>query len=166
MSYANAASPGLGDRPDGEAVQRTAAEGGPGGRPFVTPVVPPGGRLISIQVKAGNYIDKIRFVYEDAARAIHTVDFGGDGGEWQEAHDVPTGVYLIGISGMYGDYIDSIRFHFSDGSASPDYGGDEGKRRFEIFLPKKDGHYFGAAIGFFGREGKYVDQIGIQYRPQ
>ena len=43
--------PAAGDRPDGEAVQRIGVAGGHGGRPFVTDVVPPGGRLVSIQVR-------------------------------------------------------------------------------------------------------------------
>jgi hypothetical protein len=147
----------------GGKIQRTAPVGGGSGNEFITDVVPPGGRLLTIQVKTGRLVDAVRFTYEDAAGQVHTVTFGGNGGVWQTPHTVPKGVTLVGISGRSGTLVDSIRFHFSDGSQTPLHGGGGGSD-YQSFLPKPNGRYVGAAIGFYGRSGRVIDRIGLQYR--
>jgi hypothetical protein len=151
---------------EGEAVQRTGVAGGSGGYEFVTARVPRGGRLVSIQVNAGTYVDGIHFSYTDAEGKEHSEGFGGRGGKFHDAYIIPEGVELIGIDGNYGRNIDRIRFLFSDGSKSPEYGGGGGPQNFQILLEKKGGRYAGTTIGFFGRADKYVDQIGLQYTPR
>jgi hypothetical protein len=149
-----------------EAVQYTAKDGGPGGKDFVTPRVPRGGRLVRIQVNAGTYVDGISFSYTDAEGKEYTEKFGGPGGTKQEPYTIPEGVELIGIDGDYGRNIDRIRFLFSDGSKTQYYGGPAGPNNFENRLPKKGGRYVGKTIGFHGRAGKYIDAIGLQYSPR
>lgn len=152
-------------RTDDAGTRLTSLAGGDGGFEFVCPTIPPGGRLTAIEGNYGNVVDRLTWYYTDAAGHPHTFNAGGPGGIKRLRHDIPPNVRLVGISGRFGDYIDSVIFHFSDGSATPSFGGSGGHTAYSLTLPKENGNYVGTVVGLVGKANKFVDSIGLKYRP-
>jgi hypothetical protein len=68
---------------------------------------------------------------------------------------VPAGQYITQIEYRSGDRVDSITFVTNTGAKSPHFGGGGGVYTLETF---PDGYRI---IGFYGRSGSRVDQIGF-----
>ncbi|KVH87807.1 horcolin-like [Cynara cardunculus var. scolymus] len=113
----------------------------------------PDGRIIEIWIASGNYIDSIRFVYEDQHLVKHhSPKYGGDGGTEQKiAFDEDE--ELNQMSGTTGDFVASLSFRTNKRSLGPYGRTDEGT---SFSLPVAKGKF----VGFFGECGYYLDSIG------
>jgi hypothetical protein len=136
-----------------DPVHPSALAGGAFGQEFRTPLIPPGGRLRSIQVKTNKKVTGLKIHLEDAqGQTCDLVTYGGqeDGGVWQKPFEIPKSAELVGISGSYGGILHAIRFHLSDGTQSQLYG-DEVWFDFNISVANGDPQHPNHVIGFWGR---------------
>ena len=77
---------------------------------------------VSVHVRAGLYIDRIKISYSD-----DTVrECGGTGGAWQTPFLLQPGELLNRIHLRVGDAVDSVRLVTTHGRSSPKYGGAGG----------------------------------------
>jgi hypothetical protein len=129
--------------------------GGGGGEPFEFRT-PTDAKLLSVQVNAGDYVDGLTFRYLLNSGEIKSVHFGGNGGRFHPTVSLEN-VKLTGISGRYGRVIDKLKLHYSDGSTSQEYGGGGGDDDFSFQVSKKGDE----VIGFFGRNGRLIDALGV-----
>jgi Jacalin-like lectin domain len=136
---------------------QTDLAGGSGGTEFVDADVPVGGRIVEVRVHGGDYIDSIQMIYAmPDGRLLEAAVHGGEGGQGLSFRLDP-GEYIIGISGRCGQYVDSLQIR-TNKRTSQSFGGRGGDREFRIDVP--DGNQ---ATGFIGRQGEYLDAIGIAY---
>jgi hypothetical protein len=127
--------------------------GGGGGDKFRF-ILPEGAKFSSVAVSSGDEVDRLTINYILNGVPKDTT-FGGNGGRSQPGKAL-NNLKIIGISGRYGDRIDKIRFHYSDGSKSADFGGGGGDHNFSM-----QANNGGEVIGFYGRSGRVIDNIGI-----
>lgn len=132
--------------------------GGHGGHEFQGYAVPAGAQVAEIRVNAGLYIDGLQLVYRDANGATIEMDHVGGHSGLHHAVTLEAGEYLTGVSGRCGRYIDSIRFH-TNLRTTDQFGGPGGEDeyRFEVAAGSE-------IVGFVGRAGWFVDQLGAIVR--
>lgn len=80
--------------------------------------------------------------------------FAGGVGGWRHVFDLPEGEKLRAVSGSFGKFVNSLRFH-TGSVQSREYGVARGERFFLDF-----GGEF-RFRGIFGREGLYLDSLGL-----
>ena len=135
---------------------QTGTAGSSGGSEFSDREIPPGARIAELRIHAGRYIDGIQAVYTLRDGSTLEGPLRGRRGGSPNVLKLEANEYITGISGRYGDYVDSLRVH-TNRRTSRLYGGTTGKEyRFEVPAGNM-------AIGFFGREGRYMDAIGLNY---
>jgi predicted flap endonuclease-1-like 5' DNA nuclease len=132
--------------------------GGNGGHEFIDYAAPAGATLCEIRINAGLYVDGIQLVYRDADGALVELPHVGGKNGLHHTLTLDADEYVTGVSGRYGRYIDSIRFQTNKRSTDS-FGGPGGSEEY---------HYEAAAnsevVGFAGRAGWYVDQLGVIVR--
>ena len=145
-------------------IQRSdTSYGGSGGREFADDAIPPGSKVVEVQVRAKRRLDAVQITYESPDGARHPLpQHGGNGGE-SHTYTLDRDEYITGISGRFGARVDSLRIHTSRGQTSPLFGGGDdgrgGRDDYSIEVPP--GHEI---VGFYGRSGSEVDRIGVLYR--
>ena len=82
----------------------------------------PGSRVTEVRVRAGAFVDRVEFVYEDG----FVVHYGGSGGSEQPSFALAAGEHLVRVSGRCGACVDSIQFETSSGRRSARFGGGGG----------------------------------------
>ncbi|MFN7925481.1 MAG: jacalin-like lectin [Bryobacteraceae bacterium] len=133
--------------------------GGDGGRPF-TCDDPDGLAVTSVQVFHGVFVDGLEVRYANAAgQPFRGTLIGRASGTW-DVFRLEPGEYIAAIAGRAGLVVDSIRFLTNRGRSSPWYGG-RGGNPYEFEAPEGT-----EVIGFVGRVGGGLNQIGIAYRPR
>ena len=65
--------------------------------------------------------------------------------------------YISGVEGRSGTLVDQLTFHTNKGRTFGPYGGTGGNA-FNFDLPKD-----ARLVGFYGRSGQAIDQIGLVY---
>jgi hypothetical protein len=154
----------------GAPVSRFYAElgpsGGSGGRAFSdlaeieslqgTPF-----RVAEVRVSHGKSVDSVQMVLQifgaqSTERPLKK--HGGDGGTIAVLR-LGEDECIIGISGKYGRVVDSLRVHTNLRPSPITYGGKGGDAEFNYWAPTGT-----EIIGFYGREGRIVDAIGVILR--
>ncbi len=138
----------------------TPIAGGPNGNPFSDPEPRSGARILEVNIRAGEHVDSLQFVYGLPDGSSYEGPRHGGGAGAGNVFRLDNDEYIVGISGRSGDYIDSIRF-ITNKRSSPIYGGRGGARDYSLQVPAGN-----QAIGFTGRSGNYLDAIGLTYMPR
>lgn len=136
--------------------------GGPGGRAFADGDIPDEQFVSAIRVKHGDYIDSLQLLFQSTSGAtVESEKHGGWGGANDDLFYISgaVGEFLVGIEGRCGDVVDSLVFITNIGRRSPKYGGNGGANAYAFSVPSP-----GQIVGFAGRAGDYIDQIGVAYR--
>lgn len=137
----------------------TAIYGGQGGNPFPEIEIPREARILEVNVFSGDWIDAVQITYIlPDGRTLNSPRYGGPGGD-RRVFRIDSDEYIVGVSGRHGRYIDSLRIHTNKRN-SPVYGGSGGDGEFNLQLAS--GNY---TVAFIGREGNYLDAIGLTYLP-
>ncbi len=126
--------------------------GGGGGVPFVD-VMAPGGKVASITIRSGKFIDNIQMRYR-YGRTVVGIPHGGKGGI-AKTFVFASGEYITKFGGRSGKYVDSIYIRTNRGR-SMRWGGKGGANRFEFVATHAK-----PITGIWGRAGSFVDAIGI-----
>ena len=135
----------------------TEIAGGPGGYPYSDADPDPGSRIVEVQVRSGDFVDAVQFIFMlSDGRTVEGPRHGGEGGGLNVFRLDPD-EYLIGISGRSGKYIESIQFA-TNKRVSPVFGGRGGERDFHIEIPGN-----AQVTGFVGRAGEYLDAVGLTF---
>lgn len=126
--------------------------GGSGGYPFS--IYPPdGSRIYAIAISSGGLIDRIVIWYQTANGTIYVGgDRGGSGGIYHVQY-FSSDEYIVSVSGRSGGLLDRLTIHTNRKSFS--YGGNGGTP-FYVSVP-----YGYQVLGFWGRSGGVIDQIGF-----
>lgn len=131
--------------------KRTMAHGGNGGSPFqdnLTQAV----RMAGFVIRHGSYVDGLMGIYKDAKNnTLPGMWYGGTGGK-QDAVAFADDEHLIKVSGRSGSNVDQLTFVTNKRTYGP-YG-EGGGTPWEITTTAK-------LVGFFGRSGSLIDQIGF-----
>jgi hypothetical protein len=128
------------------------------GTEFVDKQLPKGARVIGVKIRSGDWIDAVELLYKTADGKVESLGkHGGDGGE-EDTFMLEEGEHLTGITGKSGTYVMSLTI-ITNKRKSKTYGLGEGDVQYHYEVPDHD-----EIIGFFGRAGEYVDQIGIWVR--
>lgn len=125
-----------------------------GGAYFGDVLLPAASKLQRIYVHSADLVDGIQFEYGMADGRRGLSRFAGGVGGWRHAFEIPEGEELCALSGSYGRFLNSLRFHTAS-RHSHEYGLPAGERFF---------FEFGGELkfrGFFGREGLYLDSLGV-----
>ncbi len=126
--------------------------GGNGGVPFVD-MMAPGGKMASITIRSGKFIDSIQINYR-YGRNIVGIPHGGKGGV-AKTFSFARGEYITKFGGRSGKYVDSIYIRTNKGR-SMRWGGRGGENRFAFTATAKT-----PITGIWGKSGSFVDAIGI-----
>jgi len=153
----------VGIRPaDGTVFQYIGAAGGNGGQPFKDPNIFTTGNVVSVAVTWGDYVNSLTVYWQDTSTGYtYQNQTDGQGGSYYDNFVVENqpGEYLYMISGRFGDYVDSMVLTTNLGRQSNFYGGGGGSANYILFPP--DGWDI---VGFCGRAGDWINQIGIACR--
>ena len=125
-----------------------------GGAYFGDVLLPAASKLQRIYIHSADLVDGIQFEYEMAEGNRGLSRVAGRGWRWRQAFEIPEEEELCAISGSYGRFLNSLRFHTAS-CHSHEYGLPAGERFF---------FEFGGELkfrGFFGREGLYLDSLGV-----
>jgi hypothetical protein len=146
---------GYGDQPQltSDVVQSTG-HGGDGGAPF-DDLAESGymlGKISSITVRHGEYVDNITIQYKGGFSYSH----GGSGGG-SDVFQLADNEWVTMIQGLSGRVLDQVQFVLNTGRVSKAYGGGSGGAPF---VERMDGCI---VKSFFGRSGTYVDQLGVYF---
>jgi hypothetical protein len=142
-----------------QASGTTQVYGGNGGNAFTDPLIPTGGRVTAVQIRAGDRIDSVQFTYSlPNGTTTSGIRHGGSGGE-TTTFQLDDEEYIVGLSGKYGDTLDSLCI-ITNKRTSQVFGGGGGDRDYQISVPSGN-----QAVGFAGRAGDYLDAIGLVYMP-
>ncbi|KAE8800759.1 mannose/glucose-specific lectin-like [Hordeum vulgare] len=153
--------------PKPSPVIKEGAWGGNGGTAYELPGWELPHRLQTVTVHGEGVIDSIAFTYVDEAGTKRSVGpFGGDGGVKNPPIILGPSETLREIYGTTGDYggytevVTSLTVITSSNSVRTYGTQSNGKKTFRI---AKDNHNI---VGFYGRAGGFVDQIGAYLRPK
>jgi hypothetical protein len=105
------------------------------------------GKITSITVRHGVYVDSIAVAY----KGTHGSSHGGGGGS-EDTFDLEDDEWLTEIRGRSGALLDQGQFFLSSGRVSPVYGGYGG-------APFAESRANMIVKAFFGRSGLYIDQL-------
>jgi hypothetical protein len=137
----------------------TQVFGGNGGNAYSDPVIQTGGRVIAVQIQAGERIDSVQFTYSlPNGTTASSLRHGGSGGQ-ANTFQLDRDEYIVGLSGRYGETVDSLRI-ITNKRTSQVFGGSGGDHDFQVIVPNGN-----QAAGFIGRAGDYLDAIGLVYMP-
>ena len=146
--------------PNDETVLYEGYAGGGGGSAFADGNIGTGTVVTSVLVRNGSYIDALQLVLQTSGgQTITSPQHGKDGGHL-DVFPLSANEYLTSIEGRFGDYVDSMTLVTNTGRRSPAFGGGGGSKGSYVFQVP-DGFEI---IGFAGRAGDYIDQIGIAFR--
>jgi hypothetical protein len=135
--------------------------GGGGGDYFSTGAV---GKVKSVNLRSGKYIDSIQLVYTTNQVSDKKGRDGGDLGSFTADVTLPANEVIVGVEVLYGKYIDNLRFITNKGKATS-FGGN-GKDTYNDqlhYYPVEAKKYEFSAppgnhlVGMQGRSGKYLD---------
>lgn len=135
--------------------------GGFGGSEFA--MVPVGhryeARLSEVRIRSGALIDAILLVYlhKDGHKTTRGW-IGGSGGE-ESYFSLDPDEYIIAVFGTRGDLVNSLQIK-TNKKTSDVFGKDDGYRSYSYVAPINT-----EIAGFFGRSGKYIDALGVYFRP-
>ncbi len=110
-------------------------------------------RVEEVQVRCGLSIDQIKVKIGNGKNSYWSDVHGGNGGNGPYSFVVPLGENIISVSIRSGGSIDSLQFTTDKGTVSQQFGGNGGTLRSY--------NLNGRLIGFFGRNGAIIDQIGL-----
>ena len=134
-------------------------QGGTGGREFRDKAL---GRLTKITVRADEIVDAIRCTWDEEGGPEDGINHGGLGGS-KTIVTLEPGEALVQVSGTVtqGDIvvIGSLSFKTTKRTIGPIGGSPDGKK-FTLDAPKGQ-----EICGFQGRNGDYLDAIGLVCRP-
>jgi len=144
---------------------QTQTAGGPGGGTF-SDVVPDGGRLARVTIRAGAYIDGIGISYVAAGGKWVDCPFHGGPGGATGGFDLAPGEYILGVDGRSGLYVDSLTFYTSLDKSYDPYGGSGGGPFTLGFLALAQQGFGRDEVpmkvqGIAGRSGLYLDAISF-----
>lgn len=132
--------------------------GGRGGREFVTHLHTHGENIKEIYVSAGDFVDSLQIVFENALGQPDALAKAGGNGGRHFVFVLDEDEYLVSVTGSAGDFVDQIQFH-TNKKSSPVYGG-QGGTPFEFRATEGE-----EIAGFFGRAGWFIDSLGVATRP-
>jgi len=128
--------------------------GGKGGDPFVD-MITEEGRMTSITIRSGAFIDsiKINYQYRNGNKVFGSPHGGGGGGS--KTFIFRNGEYITTLGGRSGKYVDSIYIITNQGR-SMRWGGEGGGNSFKISFAIAS-----PLVGIWGRSGRFLDAIGV-----
>ncbi len=138
-------------------VLQSPTYGGDGGSPFDDRLSATGDiiGIASITIRSGSFVDSIQVVYDLADGSTYSApQHGGNGGS-EVTITLGRDEQVYQVTGRSGSYVDQLTFHtrMPDGSTK-EYGPYGGNGGSPFSIP-------GVDVGFFGRSGAYLDQVGI-----
>ena len=110
-----------------------------------------------IGIQHGRRVEQIVIEYKNRQNISKAETAGNNAGEWSFIH-LEKGEFITYITGRAGTLIDQITFHTSMRRTFGPYGGSGGQD-FEITIPPN-----AKVIGFTGKVGPSIQQIGLIYR--
>jgi len=110
-------------------------------------------RVEEVQIRNGSAIDQIKLKIGNGKNSYWSDIHGGNGGGGPYSFVVPLGENIISVLIRSGTRIYSLQFITDRGTVSQKFGGNGGTLRSYNLT--------GRLIGFFGRDGTIIDQIGI-----
>jgi hypothetical protein len=120
------------------------------------------GSLVKIEVKAGQYIDSLKFTWVTASGDSVERLVGGSGGGPRPAFELAPGEVIVRVEGRAGKYVDGMRFTTNFGNVSTWYGGNGGAPfDVDVTSTHTEGFSREQVQGFLIRAGSYIDQIGF-----
>jgi hypothetical protein len=114
-------------------------------------------RITGIAIQHGRRVEQIELEYSIGEGFNLVEHIGNDAGKWSYIKLEP-GEFITYITGQAGTLIDQITFHTSLRRTFGPYGGSGGQY-FEITVPSD-----AMIIGFTGKVGPSINQIGLIYR--
>jgi formylglycine-generating enzyme required for sulfatase activity len=126
-----------------------------GGKPFADKPLPAGARVVGVKIRHGRYIDGLELLYQAVDGKKEGLGWHGGNGGAEETFLLDDGECITGITGTLGEYyVESLRIVTNE-RKSMVFGRDGGAATFELHEPGEE------VVGFFGRSGAYLDQLGI-----
>lgn len=113
--------------------------------------------ITRIAIQHGRRIEQIEIEYTNRQNINQVESVGNEAGEWSYIN-LEEGEFITYITGRAGTLIDQITFHTSMRRTFGPYGGSGGQE-FEISIPSN-----AKVIGFTGKVGPSIKQIGLIYR--
>ncbi len=110
-------------------------------------------RVEEVQVRFGGRIDQLRIKIGNGKNSYWSDIHGGNGGSGPHSFLVPPGENIVTVLMRSGSRVDSLQFITDRGTVSQQFGGNGGSLR-SYHLP-------GRLIGFFGKKGSEIDQLGF-----
>ena len=140
------------------SINLTKINGGSGGVPFVD-MVAPGGRITSITIRSGAFIDsiKVNYQYRNGNKVFGT-QHGGRGGS-PKTFVFRNGEYITTLGGRSGKYVDSIYINTNQGR-SMRWGGGGGENAFRVNATAST-----PILGIWGQSGRFLDAIAVIQKP-
>ncbi|CAL9041340.1 unnamed protein product [Musa banksii] len=136
---------------------KVGAWGGNGGSAFD---MGPAYRIISVKIFSGDVIDAVDVTFTSYGKT-ETRHFGGSGGTPHEIV-LQEGEYLVGMTGEFANYHGVVvvgKLGFSTNKKSYGPFGNTGGTPFSLPIAA------GKISGFFGRDGQFLDAIGVYLEP-
>jgi hypothetical protein len=150
---AGPAAPAGGDK---DVRTKAGPAGGNGGDAFLDKRLPQGARVVGVKIRHGDYIDAVELLYKAADGNIESLGRHGTEGGEESIFMLDKDEYIKGITGTTGDYLVTLTI-VTNKRKSEKYGGaaGDGANKFNLVTPDVE------VVGFYGRAGAFVDQIGI-----
>jgi hypothetical protein len=114
-------------------------------------------RITRIAIRHGRRIERIVIEYANVRDETKLESVGNEAGKWSYIRLDPD-EFITYITGRSGTLIDQITFHTSKRRSFGPFGGNGGNP-FEINIPSN-----GMVIGFTGKYGPSINQIGLIYK--
>ncbi|KAK3220559.1 hypothetical protein Dsin_014529 [Dipteronia sinensis] len=137
--------------------------GGQGGRDWD---YRPENGIVEITIQYGDAVDSLNFTHAIENSTDNSSEkFGGRGGKLQQTITIDwPNEYLTKISGTIGifnkdEVIGSLSFTTSRNKKYGPFGSTNDCKSFELVSEKNR-----AIVGFFGRQGNFIDAIGVYYK--
>jgi hypothetical protein len=141
-------------------ISNSPAFGGQGGNAFndvdSRTFIPQRTKISSIQVRAGDVIDKLMVTYTNSLGRTWTAEHGGNGGRPVNQLDLTGAQFATQTSGRSGNRVDHLTIDFTGGNSFS--GGGNGGDAFAVPVPA--GSFL---LGFAGRCYAELDQISFVY---
>ena len=143
--------------------------GGGGGRPFEDRFPADDFEVSELRIWGGTFIDAIQVIWRkisDPTQVVLGVKHGGLGGQLDRPGGLSvlmgSGEYVTSIRGRFGTVVDSLTVH-TNRQTFQKAGGDGGDGGEYVFTPSIDDGRT-EIVGFAGRAGDQIDQIGVYFR--
>jgi len=142
---------------DNDERTKLGTAGGNGGQAFQDNHLPKKVHVIGVKIRHGDFIDAVDLLYKSAGKVEGLGRHGGDGGS-EDVFLLDKGEHITGITGTANDDFVITMTIVTNKRKSRKFGGANGDGATKYSFVVEPGL---EVVGFYGRAGQYLDQIGI-----